>query len=191
MVQDIALSEDCSLMRQNLWLQKIKKGRREGEWQCSEEKSSTNNYYFHCKSFTATCARGFPPKLLEGLRTISLHFILLFLSFRALTRGLKSMFSSQSIVAYIKAEPPPAGMPQMLNNCCFYTVFLFSVFKGLFFLIPSRQKPFRGTDISGSFYTYKETLYQNVQRCLVGDFSVVCHSKIPNAHLQQAAPVSF
>lgn len=76
LVQDIALSEDCSVMRQNLWLQKIKKIKKKGgEWHCSEEKSSTDNYYFNRKSFTAPCMQGFHKsvgRIITSVATVSI-----------------------------------------------------------------------------------------------------------------------
>lgn len=91
----------CSVMRQNLWLQKIKNKKRGGEWHCSEEKSSTDNYHFNRKSFTAPCMQGFHKSVGRIIGTVSIlsrtHCTIfpfnsawILFSFLILARGMKA-----------------------------------------------------------------------------------------------------
>lgn len=160
LVPDIALSEDCSLMRQNLWLQKIKK-RGGGAVSGSAVRSSLQQRATIIS--TATCT----------LKRIVNHFPAFFCLFKlprtneAVERACFFRVNSQ----LHKSKPPLTQKPWMWNNRCFYTVFLFFCF---FDFISLQAKPF--SRFQGALAHTKETLHQNIQRCLVGDFSVTPRS---------------
>lgn len=66
LVRGLLCNETESVAAEN---KKIKKG---GEWHCSEEKSSTDNYHFKRKSFTAPCMQGFHKSVGRIVGTVSI-----------------------------------------------------------------------------------------------------------------------